>query len=450
MANAPKPKRTRKKAATGKPAAKSRAKAAKIASLAGAGRVAAKPRAAKPAPKATAKPAPKPAVRTEEPPPPPSKPDAAAAPAPTPTPTQEAQNAARPLPPRTAAVALWSLLVVVVSLAAAAVTWPFWNQYVPQSVLARLMPQDEKKLAGVTGRVAALEKALRAGEAAAAAQDLELERAKISSQLDVLMERLESQEKSLKTVQKMAQATAPPAEARTTHRSIQQLSERLSHLEKNNAALETLLARLARLEKSSAAAKTARPKTGGAQGASSAPDKAKKTQALIIAVMQVRETLRTSRPFTNDLAALKAVAAGSLEVQAAIRALEPFAAAGVPTLATLRKRFDVLAGEIVRAENAMKGEGWLVRTINRFAALITVRRTENPPPGSLDAQIAEAERSMAAGDLMTAVKVIGGLSGNAAAVAKGWVKDARAKLSVERALATLQVHAVARLTSANE
>ena len=127
--------------------------------------------------------------------------------------------------------------------------------------------------------------------------------------------------------------------------------------------------------------------------------------------------------------------------------------AGIPTLATLRERFDGLAGKIVQASKTLEETGWIERATNRIMSLVTWRRVGNgAEASSLDAIVARAEARLKVGDLKGAIDALKGLSthAKAAQVAAPWLKDAKAGVVAERAVATLHVHAVSLLAPDKE
>jgi hypothetical protein len=83
--------------------------------------------------------------------------------------------------------------------------------------------------------------------------------------------------------------------------------------------------------------------------------------------------------------------------------------------------------------------------------LITWRRVGDGAKGStVDRIVASAEARLKAGDLAGAVKALDGLTSNknAAAAAEPWLADAKARVTAERAVVSLHVHAVSLLTPA--
>ena len=366
---------------------------------------------------------------------------------------------------------LWTVLALAVLGGAAAATWPLWSPY----ITARLSstqedPFRDPRVTGLAGRVAALEETTKdAGRAGGAVEDLETERARSRQELKALMERLQSLEQALRSVKKMVEATAPPAESADADEYLRQLSERLGRLENDDETLEGLLERIARLEeRGGAAGEGDQPAARAEELTAAVADVSKRigalertdtmaagaaigAQATVLAVGQLREALSRAAPFTEELQALGAVVADNPEMMKAITELEPYAASGIPTLVTLRRDLDRAAGDIVRADRTLQGNGWVEQAVNRLRSLVTVRRpADTAGLNSVDARVARAETSLKAGDLKAAVEELEGLEGPPAAAAAPWLRGARARLAAERAMATLHVHAVSLLVPAKE
>ena len=363
---------------------------------------------------------------------------------------------------------LWTVLALAVLGGAAATTWPLWSPYITAGLSStREDPFRDPRVTGLAGRVAALEETTKGG--GGAVEDLEAQRARSRQELETLMARLENLEQALRSVKKMGEATAPLADSADADENLRQLSERLGRLEDNDETLEGLLERIARLEeRGGAAGEGVQPAARAEELTAAVADISKRVgalertdtmvagtaigaQATVLAVGQLREALRGTAPFAAELEAVGAVVADNPEMTKAIAALESYAASGIPTLATLRRDFDRLAGEIARAARALEGDGWLEWAANRLMSLVTVRRTSDSADlNSVDAVVARAETSLKAGDLMAAVEELEGLAGSPGAVAAPWLRGARARLAAERAMATLHVQAVSLLVPAKE
>ncbi|WP_158047836.1 mitofilin family membrane protein [Skermanella pratensis] len=173
-----------------------------------------------------------------------------------------------------------------------------------------------------------------------------------------------------------------------------------------------------------------------------------KAQALVLAAGQLRASLQSSRPFTSELSAVRAVNLEDPQVVQALNAIEPHAADGIPTEAQLNQQFSDVAGEIVRAGVLASGASgeWWDKALSTASSLVSVRRTAGEIQGSgADAITARAERHLKSGRLDEAVKELETLTGEPATVAQPWIEDAKARLAANEAGALLTGQAIARL-----
>ncbi|MFQ5766238.1 MAG: COG4223 family protein, partial [Rhodospirillales bacterium] len=176
-----------------------------------------------------------------------------------------------------------------------------------------------------------------------------------------------------------------------------------------------------------------------------------RARAVVLAVGNLREAINRNEPYDKALEALNAVGDDDPDVKVAIMLLRKTAATGIPTLATLRDRFQAIAGRIVHASKALEERGWLERAANRLSSLVTWRRVgDDGSDASVDAVVARAEARLKAGELKAAVDAVESLSATpkAVAVAASWLADAKARVAAEQAVATLHVHAVSLLAPA--
>ena len=403
---------------------------------------------------------------------------AAAPPAETPAAPDESIEApaATASPPRRrsggAAPRAFLLWVVGVAFVGGAVyaTEPIWFP-VLGSYLSRAVedPVQGSRTTGLGDRVGALEDLAKArADSGDVIADLERERNRSSQRLAELIEQVDGLEMALDSVKKMIAATTLPAVAEDASESLRRFTERLQRLEGTGDALGEVAKRVSRLETNAAAADAGsvdlkelevRNRELGAAvnrlarrlSALSAPDgardrAARAAPAVVLAVGQLRAALRTAGPFAKELAAVAAVAGKDPDAAPAISELRPHASAGIATLESLRRRFDATAGEIVLASLGLEGAGWWERAGRRLASLVRVRRTAATAGGkSADAVVARAEALLEAGDLIAATEVLGALEGNAAAAADAWLRDARARVAAERAIAKLHIFAISLL-----
>lgn len=367
--------------------------------------------------------------------------------------------AARPAVTRAGVIplaVLSTLLLLAVIGGVLYAAWPFWSPYVERYVQA-IRPDvgPDPRIDELAGRVAALEGAPADQAAGDVLAELERTRADIGQQVAALLGRVDSLEKGLEGVRAMVKATALPGQAADARKSLDELTERIARLEESDAAarlqagLENLDAETDRLSLS--VADVVRRMEGLEEERSLAAGASASVRALVLAAGQLREALRTSAPFEDELAALGKTVGDEPDLVQLIAELTPHAATGIPVLATLNDRFQAAARQAVAAGRQAEGDGWLAAAANRLASLVTVRRTEVVEgEDTVDAAIARAEAAMRGGDLVAAVRAVEGLEGGAAGAMADWLAQARARILAERAMAVLHVHAVSLIAPAGK
>ena len=168
--------------------------------------------------------------------------------------------------------------------------------------------------------------------------------------------------------------------------------------------------------------------------------------AIILAVSQLRKSNVTGESFDKDTDVLIALAEAHPDMLAALSILKKTAKLGAATIITLRAEFSKIASDVVRLGNVSSGNSWLDGVKKRILALVSIRKTgAELDDVSVDALVAQAEEHLRQGDLTAAVKIINQLkvvSKQAAKTAEPWLKRAKNRLMVERAVASLHVYAV--------
>jgi hypothetical protein len=372
-------------------------------------------------------------------------------------PPEAAGNAASvPRPARTArsqaGLVLWTVVSVAVLIGIIYATAPIWSPGLSAHLPAALRdPFQDPRMVGLDDRVQNLETQAKSVDAAGEAiRDLEDERSRFSGELKTMMERVGAVEEALASVRKMVEATSAPNESADAEIALRQLSERLARLEADgdgsSVDVDKLAAENARL---SAAVAAISSRVGTVEEADRLPSStASSGRAAVVAVGQLRESLRGSGPFVESLEAVKAMAGNDPGMAKAIAALEPHAVAGIATLAALRADFEDTASRIVGADSKHAGDSLFDRTLDRLSSLVRLRRTESGAGDGSSAVVARAEASLAGGDLVATVTTLESLDGAAAEAARPWLDRARHRLVAERALVTLHVLAIARVGSA--
>lgn len=343
------------------------------------------------------------------------------------------------------AALLWLIVIVIVIGVGGYYTWPYWSPYARPYIepyLQALVPPsaENEKLAALDGRLGKLEETARAlAKESEVLGTLPGEIKELRGELDEVLARLEKVEQGIASL-----AAAPAGGERMPAQGVPaELEQRLAKLETEAERLQQLDARLAALDRVESQISELE-KIAGARSAASG-----KAAAAALALERLGDAVKGSGPFATELDAVKTLIGEDPVASEAIAALEPYATKGVPTAATLYRRFPEVADAVAGAESRMQGEGWVQRTVNRLRSLVTIRRTGEAAVGAggTDAALALAEKSLAAGDLRGAVAALESLKGNAADAAKGWLRDAKARLRIEQAFARLQLRIISLLAA---
>ena len=372
-----------------------------------------------------------------------------------------AQPASQPIPPGAASLPEakdtggwigWVTLIVLLAMVGGAgfATWPMWSPAVTPYIPGW---QDDRMVEPKP----------------APSRKPDADDARLRKELNRLIARMESIEEAVTSVKKMIRATEPPSEKLGPDLSMEYLTKRLDQLQETDGAIKALLRRMDQLEKESASERnlsgTGSEAGGGPlsttaaeiesrlQSADSGESQPGRPQAIVLVVGLLREALANGQPFEKAFQSLKAVSGDDPAVKAAALLLKKNASTGIPTLAGLRDRFDLIAGKIVTASKALEEHGWFERVANRIRSLIAWRRVDQKgEDDSVDAVVARAEKHLKAGDLKAAVEAVKGLMGNPkiVPVADPWLADAKGRLAAERAVRALHLHALALLTSVKE
>ncbi len=162
--------------------------------------------------------------------------------------------------------------------------------------------------------------------------------------------------------------------------------------------------------------------------------------ALLLAVDHLHQAIQTSRPYEVELATAMALARDRPEALAALTPLQARAARGVPSLAVLAERLELLTPALTSATAAPAADDWRGEMLAKIKNLVSVRRVGSRAAaegGGVEAALAEAEAALKAGDLAGAVAAMQKLDGAAAETAKPWLADAQARLAAETGVAAL-------------
>ena len=171
----------------------------------------------------------------------------------------------------------------------------------------------------------------------------------------------------------------------------------------------------------------------------------------VLAVLKLREALRSSAPFSSDLNELKKLSEDRSEIMKLIHVLEPDMKRGIPTLAVLRSQFESLASRIIRAGNGAAGKGWVGQTLDRLTSLVSIRKSGGNIKGTdVESIVARAEAILETADLPNALNTLDKLPDIAKAAAANWMAVAKARIAAERTMASLHVYAMAYMAPAQD
>ncbi|MCW5699542.1 MAG: hypothetical protein KIT00_06860 [Rhodospirillales bacterium] len=335
-------------------------------------------------------------------------------------------------------------------------------------------PAEGSNLAVLTDRIGALEQAVAAqasGESATEGSatvqglaELKAEAAELSQQLASVLGRVNTLEKDITALRNagLAAVTAGAAGAAAAQQAAELSPETLQRLER----LEQAVAQSAGAGEQLAAVQSMETKLQGVeeqlQGVADIDRRVAELEsvtrateeqtagatAAALALNGLGQALGGSGPFADELATLKQAVGDDAAAGEAVAALEPHAAAGVPTLADLYSRFPAVTEAVVQADTEMQEEGWEARVLNRLQSLVSIRRTGEAAveSGGVDSVLSLAEQRLAKGDLQAAVSALEGLEGAPAEAAGDWVADAKARLTADDVLKQLQIRIISLLS----
>ena len=177
-----------------------------------------------------------------------------------------------------------------------------------------------------------------------------------------------------------------------------------------------------------------------------------RVMVLVLALSRLSRATATAAPFGREMEAFSAAAqaggATGLAFDNAMRELAAHALAGAPTLARLTAAYDDVALAVIQADADAEDQGWVNATIGRLRRIVTLRRVGGDiAADSLEGRLSALHRALAGGDLGAAIALAEALPAKARSGAEDWLRGARARLAVERALAVLDGEISARVAA---
>jgi uroporphyrinogen-III synthase len=310
-----------------------------------------------------------------------------------------------------------SVVTTAVVLGALAASAPLWRDLV---LAPPAPPADAARLDALGARLDQLQRAAAAPASGAAEQRV----AKVEGELTQRIAALSVELDALRT-RLAALASAGPSAAET--KALDELGQRTGALANQMTALQE---RVGAAERAQRQASTERARAA----------------AFAVGVAELDGAARAGRPFAASLAALRALApdaaAGDL-----LQPLEPYAASGVAPLERLKHDWPEAARQAkaaqVGAEYGREYGDWAGRAMRTLSGMFTIRRIGADVAGDdIDAVLARAGARLDLDDLSGALTVLAALPEPAAAAAKRWLDQARARRAVETALGQLTQRAL--------
>ncbi len=157
------------------------------------------------------------------------------------------------------------------------------------------------------------------------------------------------------------------------------------------------------------------------------------------AVGALRDALRYTGPFADQLEDVSRLAGERAAFQAALAELKPLADSGVASLGELQREFPSTARGIVAAGYGDSGDGVLGDVLSRVSQVVTVRPVgevddDDKSPGAI---VARAEGHLDQGDLAAALEELKGLPEDAGRAADTWRQRAQQRIAADAAITRL-------------
>ena len=154
--------------------------------------------------------------------------------------------------------------------------------------------------------------------------------------------------------------------------------------------------------------------------------------AEISALNSLNGAFNSGRPFAQELTAVRTLMG---ERASSLARFEPTAGEGLPTTATLGRRFAELAPALLRGPEP--DGGFLTRLMSNAARLVEVRPIGEPQGAGVGAVVARMETKLTRGDLAGALDESSALPPAAKATAADWIASATRRRDAEVAVRIL-------------
>lgn len=169
---------------------------------------------------------------------------------------------------------------------------------------------------------------------------------------------------------------------------------------------------------------------------------------LLLAIGQLRDQVDSGQTYDEALSAVAVLAPTTSGLSDPLETLASHAGSGVPTVETLRRAYAEASRIAARRVITPEGNDWWTDTLASLMESVTVRRTDEVVAGGTLSALSAAEARLAVNDLPGAIEALSSLTGDPAAAVADWLSDAKARASVNAALASLHAAALERVGAA--
>jgi hypothetical protein len=226
----------------------------------------------------------------------------------------------------------------------------------------------------------------------------------------------------------------------STENAVKSLADNVGSLARRSDAIEGALretqTRLDKLAASLAELQTT------ARAAAAGSDRAVR---LAVSATALREAVERGSPFTAELAVVKPLAADP----ATLGALEPFAAAGVPSAAALAQELTTLLQPMLRAAGEPPRDGGFLERLQANAEkLVRIRPVDETRGDDRAAILARVEQRAVRADIPGALAEIAKLPADARAPLQAWTAKAQARGKAIETSRRIAADAIAALKAA--
>ena len=170
----------------------------------------------------------------------------------------------------------------------------------------------------------------------------------------------------------------------------------------------------------------------------SGDERLREAAAEALAAADLAQAAQTSRPFADQVEALRPL----LPQSSALRALSAYAQTGAPSRAQLAIQLGAIADHVVvAAQEPAKDAGAFAHLTHVLAAVFTVRRVDRLTGDDPDAILARAQARADDGDLEGAVRALDQLSPAGRDAAAPWAAQAARRIAIDSLAASLRADA---------